>query len=50
MGRELAQALHDMETDQDVRCLVLTGAGRAFCAGEDVPSFKAAILPLSDDF
>ena len=41
MGRELAQALQDMEKDQDIRVLVLTGAGRAFCAGEDVPSFKA---------
>ncbi len=41
MGRELAQALQDIETDQGIRCLVITGAGRAFCAGEDVPSFKA---------
>ena len=40
MGRELDQAHQDMEKDQDVRCLVLTGAGRAFCAGHDVPSFK----------
>ena len=47
MGRELAQALQDMEKDQDIRCLVLTGAGRAFCTGEDVPSFKSPQFCLS---
>jgi 2-(1,2-epoxy-1,2-dihydrophenyl)acetyl-CoA isomerase len=32
MGRVLA----DVETDDDVGCIVLTGAGGAFCAGGDV--------------
>lgn len=34
--QELAQALNDASTDADTRCVVLTGAGRAFCAGRDI--------------
>ena len=32
----LARALADAEADDDVACVVLTGAGSAFCAGGDV--------------
>lgn len=35
MMRELPQALKDVAQDDDVRVVVLTGAGRAFCAGAD---------------
>src|ERR671939_1176354 len=33
---ELADALKAAERDAAVRCLVITGAGRAFCAGHDL--------------
>src|SRR4051794_235401 len=33
---ELAQALEAAGADTAIRCLVLTGAGSAFCAGRDV--------------
>ena len=36
MHAELAAALSEVETDASVRCLVLTGAGRGFCAGQDL--------------
>jgi enoyl-CoA hydratase len=35
----LAAALEDAAADASVRCLVLTGAGTAFCAGMDVTQF-----------
>lgn len=36
MHREMADALKKVERDRNVRCLVLTGAGKAFCAGQDL--------------
>ena len=45
MGGELmpllAQHLRDCTNDASVRCVVLTGAGRAFCAGGDVKGMAA---------
>lgn len=39
-NREMAllfqQILDDCEADQTVRCIVLTGAGKGFCAGQDL--------------
>ena len=36
MGEQLADAFREVERDGDVRAVVITGAGRAFCAGDDV--------------
>lgn len=36
MGRELLGAVRRATADDLVRCVLLTGAGRAFCAGADV--------------
>lgn len=36
MGRELTQAITDANASPDVGAVVVTGAGRAFCAGADI--------------
>ena len=36
MNKEVLEALKDGERDQEVRCVMITGAGRAFCAGQDL--------------
>lgn len=33
---ELTEALTDAKSNNDVRCIVLTGAGKAFCSGQDL--------------
>jgi 2-(1,2-epoxy-1,2-dihydrophenyl)acetyl-CoA isomerase len=39
LGRELLHASLEVDEDPDVRCVVITGAGKAFCAGGDVKGF-----------
>jgi 2-(1,2-epoxy-1,2-dihydrophenyl)acetyl-CoA isomerase len=39
LGRELFQASIELDEDAGVRCVVITGGGKAFCAGGDVKSF-----------
>ena len=40
MGEEFYVALKEAEKDPETRCLVVTGSGRAFSAGEDVSGLK----------
>ena len=42
LGRELFLAALEADEDPAVRCIVLTGAGRAFCGGGDVKDFAAS--------
>lgn len=36
MHEELQNALDDIATDGETRCLLITGSGRGFCAGQDL--------------
>lgn len=53
MHQQLAKSLTQAERDDSVRCLLITGAGRGFCAGQDLndrnvdPSGPAPDLGLS---
>lgn len=40
MRRELRDAVHRADADRDLRVLIVTGAGRAFSAGEDVAGME----------
>lgn len=42
MLNDLSARLLDADRDRDVRCIVLTGAGRAFCAGLDLSAQQGA--------
>ena len=39
LARDLFQATLEADEDKAVRCIVITGAGKAFCAGGDVKDF-----------
>ena len=41
MTRELNDRLREAAAEPDVRVVVLTGAGKAFCAGGDIKEFEA---------
>ena len=47
LRRELVQAVDRCAADPEVRVLVLTGAGKAFCAGLDLKELGAAIDPTA---
>lgn len=54
MVSELLYALEDAGDDDDVLCIVLTGAGKAFCAGGDFSQMTGGSedgeLPLKGDY
>lgn len=43
MGHEIVEAMRRADTDSSVRVVILTGAGRAFCAGADISTFDRNI-------
>ena len=47
MRREIADALDALEADPQVRVIVITGAGRGFCAGADV-AYMAELVTTQD--
>jgi enoyl-CoA hydratase/carnithine racemase len=48
MIREWAEALEDARTDADVRAIIVTGAGRGFCAGADLRGGDVGLPSGSD--
>jgi enoyl-CoA hydratase/carnithine racemase len=49
MGRLLSQAYRDCDEDDDVRAIVVTGAGRAFCVGADFSGSASPFDAPADD-
>ena len=47
MGEELRAAFAAADADDNVRAIVLTGAGRGFCAGADMARLSAAVAGKS---
>ncbi|NGP88496.1 enoyl-CoA hydratase-related protein [Fodinibius halophilus] len=46
MAKQLQEALADAKTNDDVRCVLLTGKGNAFSAGQDLPE----VVDKGDDY
>jgi 2-(1,2-epoxy-1,2-dihydrophenyl)acetyl-CoA isomerase len=42
-GKDLLAAIEECEKNKEVRVLIITGTGKAFCAGGDIKKFKEAI-------
>ena len=49
MRSQLCDALHDIESDSSVRCVVLKGAGDHFMAGGDVKAMGSSIKKSPDE-
>ncbi len=47
MPQEIREAVEKANDDNDVHCIVLTGAGRSFCAGYDLIDFAEHKSPAS---
>ena len=50
MLRELARAFEDASWDDEIRVVVVTGAGRAFCVGADLRAWGADLLGNSKEY
>ncbi|MBY8984545.1 MAG: enoyl-CoA hydratase/isomerase family protein [Candidatus Lokiarchaeota archaeon] len=42
-AKELLETLESLKDDIDIRCVIITGSGRAFSAGGDIKRFKSSI-------
>ena len=42
-ARRLLETLESLKEEKDVRCIIITGSGRAFSAGGDIKLFKSSI-------
>lgn len=49
MGDELARAMKRCDEDDEIRAVVITGKGRAFCAGQDLTSGGGAFSAYASD-
>ena len=50
MMEELINALDVIEADDNLKAVIISGAGRAFCAGADLSSGKNTFNPSFDSF
>jgi len=50
MLREIARACEDASWDDDIRVVVVTGTGRAFCVGADLKSWAADYLGKPEEY
>ena len=50
MMQEIISALDSLEADDSVHAVIITGKGRAFCAGADLSSGQETFNPSFDDF
>ena len=50
MLREVARACEDVSWDDEIRVLVVTGTGRAFCVGADLKSWGRDLLGNSKEY
>jgi enoyl-CoA hydratase len=48
LRRDLQQCFADLQADREVRVVVLTGAGRAFCAGADIKEWREPTSVVED--
>ena len=48
MSRELSEAMVECHENDDIRAVVITGAGRAFCAGADISGGEQGFTPSED--
>jgi enoyl-CoA hydratase/carnithine racemase len=50
MMEEIISALDSLEADDSIHAVIITGKGRAFCAGADLSSGQETFNPSFDDF